>query len=67
MYLDEVNDQLVPLCDSHMQQVIMHFGEDNIEFYAIDNVKGWLDAVNKRLKFLSERYASILKKLPSKK
>jgi len=63
MYLDEVNDQLVPLCDSHMKNVIMEFGEVNIEYYAIDNVKGWLDAVNKRLKFLSERYASILKRV----
>lgn len=62
MYLDEVTDDLKPLCSSHMDDYIRIFGEMSIEFCHIESDAEILKIANTKLLFWSRRYSDLLRK-----
>jgi hypothetical protein len=67
IYLDETLMQLVPLCPHCMDEVIHMEGEVNTEFYGADDVEGLLEAANQKLKYLKDRYETLLERYREKK
>ncbi|RLI77482.1 hypothetical protein DRP04_11350 [Archaeoglobales archaeon] len=61
MYIDEITPRLAPLCDEHMKEILMMEGEVNVQFFDIENVEGWLQAINHLLQFREQKYLALLK------
>jgi hypothetical protein len=60
MYIDEIIPKIAPLCDEHMNEILKLHGEVDTEFYRLDDVEGWLEAINHLLKVEEKRYLKLL-------
>jgi len=63
MYIDETTPKLTPLCDKHLKEIVMLEGEINVEFFRIEDTKGWLQAINHLLQFREQKYRELLRRL----
>jgi len=62
-YIVFEDDSLIPLCSRHFDEYLRLMGEANTTYYSLDNeidLENLIDDVNRRLKFMEEKYRRLL-------
>lgn len=60
--LDEVVNQLKPLCHQHLQEYLVMFGEHMTDYCHIENDAEIVRLANHKLAFLTRQYTTLLQK-----